>query len=129
MLVACWALRLGSFLFMRVLKAGNDSRFDELKDKPRARLLLRVKDFTSKAVKPIRLSVPEPCCFVGGLNETLRAPVSFLVYHATCFAQHNLPCLQTQPVMKCLASAVCTEILDIAILRAHNPLSVNILKQ
>ena len=34
-LVMCWAMRLGSFLFVRVLKAGNDSRFDELKKKPR----------------------------------------------------------------------------------------------
>lgn len=33
-LVLCWALRLGSFLFMRVLAAGKDSRFDEIKDKP-----------------------------------------------------------------------------------------------
>lgn len=33
-LVLCWATRLGSFLFMRVLAAGKDSRFDEIKDKP-----------------------------------------------------------------------------------------------
>ena len=35
-LVLSWAARLGSFLFMRVLAAGKDSRFDEIKDKPRA---------------------------------------------------------------------------------------------
>ncbi|NDJ54668.1 MAG: DUF1295 domain-containing protein [Chloroflexi bacterium] len=30
-LVAIWALRLGSFLFMRIQRAGKDGRFDELK--------------------------------------------------------------------------------------------------
>ncbi|MFT4993089.1 MAG: steroid 5-alpha reductase family enzyme [Paraglaciecola sp.] len=30
-LVAVWALRLGSFLFMRIAKDGSDSRFDEIK--------------------------------------------------------------------------------------------------
>jgi len=30
-LVAIWAVRLGSFLFLRIRKAGEDSRFDELK--------------------------------------------------------------------------------------------------
>ena len=33
-LVCCWALRLGGFLFFRVLKTGSDSRFDEAKKKP-----------------------------------------------------------------------------------------------
>lgn len=33
-LVAVWALRLGTFLFTRVIKAGGDSRFHELKTKP-----------------------------------------------------------------------------------------------
>lgn len=33
--VCCWALRLGSFLFYRVLKSGGDSRFKDIKDKPR----------------------------------------------------------------------------------------------
>lgn len=33
-LVCCWALRLGGFLFFRVLNAGSDSRFDEAKKKP-----------------------------------------------------------------------------------------------
>ena len=36
LLVVAWAVRLGSFLFIRVLKTGKDSRFDELKDDPRA---------------------------------------------------------------------------------------------
>ncbi len=30
-LVLIWAIRLGSFLFIRIMKAGKDSRFDELK--------------------------------------------------------------------------------------------------
>ena len=30
-LVAVWAIRLGSFLFMRIKKAGHDGRFDEIK--------------------------------------------------------------------------------------------------
>lgn len=34
-LVSAWTLRLGSFLLLRVLKTGGDSRFDELKHKPR----------------------------------------------------------------------------------------------
>lgn len=33
-LVIIWALRLGSFLFMRIHKDGGDSRFDEIKVKP-----------------------------------------------------------------------------------------------
>ena len=33
-MVMVWALRLSSFLFMRISKAGKDSRFDELKTKP-----------------------------------------------------------------------------------------------
>ncbi len=33
-LVIVWALRLGSFLFMRIHKAGGDNRFDEIKVKP-----------------------------------------------------------------------------------------------
>lgn len=33
-LVTIWALRLGSFLFMRIHKDGGDSRFDEIKVKP-----------------------------------------------------------------------------------------------
>lgn len=33
-LVMIWALRLGSFLFMRIHHAGGDSRFDEIKVKP-----------------------------------------------------------------------------------------------
>lgn len=33
-LVMIWALRLGSFLFMRISKDGSDSRFDEIKVKP-----------------------------------------------------------------------------------------------
>ncbi|KAK9825680.1 hypothetical protein WJX81_003037 [Elliptochloris bilobata] len=33
-LVCLWALRLGGFLFFRVLKSGSDSRFDEAKKKP-----------------------------------------------------------------------------------------------
>jgi steroid 5-alpha reductase family enzyme len=36
-LVCAWTLRLGSFLVLRVLRTGGDSRFDELKTKPRAR--------------------------------------------------------------------------------------------
>ncbi|KAK9801995.1 hypothetical protein WJX73_007868 [Symbiochloris irregularis] len=32
--VCCWALRLGSLLFYRVLKTGGDSRFKDIKDKP-----------------------------------------------------------------------------------------------
>lgn len=36
LLVVAWSVRLGSFLFIRVLKTGKDSRFDELKDDPRA---------------------------------------------------------------------------------------------
>ena len=36
LLVVAWAVRLGSFLFLRVLRTGKDSRFDELKDDPRA---------------------------------------------------------------------------------------------
>ncbi|MFN8411704.1 MAG: DUF1295 domain-containing protein [Anaerolineales bacterium] len=31
MLVVIWAIRLGSFLFMRIQKAGKDGRFDEIK--------------------------------------------------------------------------------------------------
>jgi len=34
-LVSVWTLRLGSFLLLRVLRTGGDSRFDELKHKPR----------------------------------------------------------------------------------------------
>ncbi len=33
LLIAIWAARLGSFLFMRVRKAGKDGRFDEIKKK------------------------------------------------------------------------------------------------
>jgi steroid 5-alpha reductase family enzyme len=33
-LVLLWAVRLGSLLFYRVLKTGNDSRFDEAKNNP-----------------------------------------------------------------------------------------------
>ena len=33
--VMVWAARLGGFLFFRVLKTGSDSRFDEVKEKPR----------------------------------------------------------------------------------------------
>ena len=33
-LVIIWALRLGSFLFMRIHKAGGDNRFDDIKVKP-----------------------------------------------------------------------------------------------
>ncbi|RSH94296.1 hypothetical protein EHS25_004099 [Saitozyma podzolica] len=33
-MVVIWAGRLGSFLFQRVLKAGHDSRFDEIKTQP-----------------------------------------------------------------------------------------------
>lgn len=33
-LIACWAIRLGSFLVMRVMKTGGDSRFDEAKHQP-----------------------------------------------------------------------------------------------
>ena len=33
-LVCVWTLRLGSFLLLRVLRTGGDSRFDELKHKP-----------------------------------------------------------------------------------------------
>ena len=36
LLVVAWAVRLGSFLFLRVLHTGKDSRFDELKDDPGA---------------------------------------------------------------------------------------------
>ncbi|TDZ24730.1 hypothetical protein Cob_v002178 [Colletotrichum orbiculare MAFF 240422] len=32
--VAFWALRLGSYLFQRILQDGNDSRFDEIKKSP-----------------------------------------------------------------------------------------------
>jgi len=32
--VVSWALRLGSFLFTRVLRVGKDSRFDAVKNKP-----------------------------------------------------------------------------------------------
>lgn len=32
--VMTWALRLGLFLFTRVLRLGKDSRFDSVKDKP-----------------------------------------------------------------------------------------------
>lgn len=34
-LVCVWSARLGSFLFKRVLAAGSDSRFDEIKGNPR----------------------------------------------------------------------------------------------
>jgi steroid 5-alpha reductase family enzyme len=34
-MVTLWAVRLGSFLLMRVLRTGGDSRFKEAKDKPR----------------------------------------------------------------------------------------------
>lgn len=34
-MVTFWAVRLGSFLLMRVLRTGGDSRFKEAKDKPR----------------------------------------------------------------------------------------------
>ena len=37
-LVCVWSARLGSFLFKRVLAAGSDSRFDEIKGNPRASL-------------------------------------------------------------------------------------------
>ena len=33
-MVAIWALRLASFLFLRIIKAGSDSRFDEIKTRP-----------------------------------------------------------------------------------------------
>ena len=33
-LVCMWTLRLGSFLLLRVMKTGGDSRFDELKHRP-----------------------------------------------------------------------------------------------
>jgi hypothetical protein len=33
-MIACWAIRLGSFLVWRVHKQGGDSRFDEAKHKP-----------------------------------------------------------------------------------------------
>lgn len=33
-MVITWALRLGTFLFIRVLKAGSDQRFDDLKNQP-----------------------------------------------------------------------------------------------
>jgi len=33
-MVAAWALRLGTFLVVRVWKVGHDSRFDEAKTKP-----------------------------------------------------------------------------------------------
>jgi hypothetical protein len=32
--VLAWALRLGSFLFTRVVRVGKDSRFDGVKDRP-----------------------------------------------------------------------------------------------
>jgi steroid 5-alpha reductase family enzyme len=38
-MVMVWALRLSSFLFLRISKAGKDSRFDEIKHKP-ARFLM-----------------------------------------------------------------------------------------
>lgn len=34
-LVSMWAVRLGLFLFWRVLKAGHDSRFKRVRDNPR----------------------------------------------------------------------------------------------
>ena len=34
LMVVAWSVRLGSFLFIRVLNAGKDSRFDEIKDDP-----------------------------------------------------------------------------------------------
>ncbi|MCH9695282.1 MAG: DUF1295 domain-containing protein [Gammaproteobacteria bacterium] len=33
-MVMLWSLRLASFLFRRILKSGNDSRFDEIKNRP-----------------------------------------------------------------------------------------------
>jgi steroid 5-alpha reductase family enzyme len=34
LMVVAWSVRLGSFLFIRVLNTGKDSRFDEIKDDP-----------------------------------------------------------------------------------------------
>ncbi len=34
-LVCMWAIRLGLFLFMRVMKAGQDSRFNRVRDNPK----------------------------------------------------------------------------------------------
>ena len=40
-LVCCWALRLGGFLFFRVLKTGSDSRFDKAKKEPGSATLVK----------------------------------------------------------------------------------------
>ena len=40
-LVCVWTLRLGSFLVMRVIRTGGDSRFDEMKHHPRESSFLR----------------------------------------------------------------------------------------
>ena len=33
-MIFAWACRLGTFLFMRVLKDGHDKRFNEVRDNP-----------------------------------------------------------------------------------------------
>lgn len=44
-LVCVWTLRLGSFLVMRVIRTGGDSRFDELKHKPLSFLIAWIAQF------------------------------------------------------------------------------------
>ena len=59
-LVCLWALRLGSFLVLRISRAGSDSRFDKVRDKPLGFLLFWMIQVRSFGPPPFPHTFPFP---------------------------------------------------------------------
>ena len=72
-MVMIWSLRLATFLFRRISKAGKDSRFDEIKKQP-ARFLMA---WTLQGLWVLLTAAAALAVITGGVRETL-GPIGFV---------------------------------------------------
>lgn len=68
-MVMIWAVRLATFLFLRISKAGKDSRFDEIKTRPLSFLMA----WTVQGLWVLLTAAAALAVITGGTREPLRA--------------------------------------------------------